>query len=233
MNTHKLNFNFLNRVSGLGVALIPNGTCRIIESFRSYHTHERALMNADAECFHKTKNELNEFKIYYTVRKYFECDPRFRSIPLEDLLQEIRLAMLESTDTKQYPHKLSCKYSVKVLRRARHNIRCLLRQMKNSGAGIICSYTHADIEQFHAQEAQEASPLANEILDYYEAHTVKETCAQFNIPNQKAARRAFNRYFPKNCGHGGRRQNSGKRKEATNENSCARSGGQQTLHSMI
>lgn len=185
-------------------------TAKKIVSVSGYHLHERAMMARDAESYRlKNENCLNEFKIYYIIRKNLsrsnKLDKRLDQIPLDDILQAIRLAMLENAECEQ-SYKLTCAYSSQVIAAAKRGIRKLCSQFGFCGKHelkLICSYTNADLEQFHSQSSQDSFPLATAILDYYESHTVRETCAAFGIEfNQKIAR-AFAKYF---CKHEGNRK---------------------------
>lgn len=61
---------------------------------------------------------------------------------------------------------------------------------------------------FATPEVEISQTLKNlrKILDYYEEHTVKETAEKFGFKYTKKVQHAFNRYFPKHCGWGGKRR---------------------------
>lgn len=173
-------------------------------TIREYHTRERAVMARNAEAFRlQNENRLNEFKIYYITRKNFsrsnKLDKRLDQIPLADILQAIRLAMLENAECEQ-TYKLTCAYKNEVIAAAKRAVRKLCSQFGYCGnreAKLICSYTDADLEQFHSQSSQDSFPLAKKIIDYYDTHTVRETCEQFGIEFNKKTIRAFQNYYPK------------------------------------
>lgn len=187
---------------------------------REKSTEKKNDLRRDAErsqaSIDRWRDKLNEVKIYHIVRSNhftrFKREHQLDAMPVDDVLQEIRLAMLEtaqcSYDAKE--SKLCCAYNRATLLRAVKNLRRLVRKFDYSekAGAIMCSYTKCDLEQMHSSSAIEHTndfPLANKILDYYETHTVKETCAAFGIEfNQKIAR-AFAKYF---CKHEGNRKST-------------------------
>lgn len=163
------------------------------------------------------KNFLNEVKIYHIVHLQhftrFHREHQLDAMPLEDVLQEIRLAMLETAsceyDAKE--NKLCCAYDSAVLKQTIKNLRSLIRKTDyaEKDGKLLCSYTKCDLEQLHSSSAIERAddfPLANKILDYYETHTVKETCAEFGIEYTDNIQKRFNEFFPKHAAHGGHRR---------------------------
>jgi len=154
---------------------------------------------------------IKDCTIYNTIKAR---DPRCEFVAKTDIMQSIRLGMLESgveIDMTDF----SCEYDKEVYR-------CACKRVNE----LFSDYGYkrkADKElrlPENAEYTEPASDLTPEqwnkidfILKIYRTHTVKELCAILEIPFDNNLQKFFTRYFPKGMQWGGRRVNAGRKRE--------------------
>ena len=157
------------------------------------------------------KYNLTEGIILYALKR-FDSNLRYymRKIPLDDILQTIRYEMLNGAQNHQELYR---------------NSHAALRQLLNDfGYG----YTGKNRKEYGLRynddgEIEEIADdgdhldsydrqLIDEILAIYEQRSTRAVCEKYGIQYNSTIASAFNRYFPKNMGHGGKRTGSGNKK---------------------
>jgi hypothetical protein len=130
-----------------------------------------------------------EKQIYFALLRYNKA---ILCVPIDDVLQEIRIVLFSEHD--------------EIFRKASKAVYDLLHEYGLRKKGT--RETPCEIEGVFSEQ-EDIIPLLekmNEILDYYENHTVRETASRFGFKYNHEVQHAFNRYFPKNCGWGGKRK---------------------------
>jgi len=163
------------------------------------------------------KYELNEAKLLNGIIK---IDPNIKyflyKIPFDDIAQTIRYEICNGAQNQQ-----------ELWRNAHSALRQLLNDFgygytgKNRKEYELHYNDDGELEEVDQSNEDQLSEqdrkLIESIISMYEQQSVPVVCEKYGIEYNSTVTSAFNRYFPKNIGHGGKRVGSGNKK-GWNEN---------------
>ena len=133
----------------------------------------------------------------FIYKKIVAVNPLFRLLPIEDVKQEIRIAIFLE-DSKEN------------IRASARNISRLATELgysrKKGKDNFLPFYTQDTDYDFEKKE------LIEYIEELYKKHTVREICKILQIEYTSNLQKKFHRAFPKKASHGGKRKNAGRKK---------------------
>jgi len=136
---------------------------------------------------------LDESYVKYLYYRIKERDIRVSYIPAEDVLQEIRIAILLANDDKYFNHANNAVY----------HLLCAYGYSKKKGKD-------SEFSDFDTESISEDSwRLIDMIEDLYriKGYSAKQIAIIFDIQYSNNLKKALFNLFPKNMGRGGNRKN--------------------------